>query len=98
MSESVSDRIVHSIGIACGQYHRLVLVVASAGSGKTVSLQDIHARIQAPLINVNLELSKRMLDLTERQRVLKLPLLLDEITIDASSDVVLLDNSVCSTS
>jgi hypothetical protein len=48
--------------------------------------------VGAPLINVNLELSRRMLDLTERQRELRLPRLLMEIVNDAAGDVVLLDN------
>jgi hypothetical protein len=46
----------------------------------------------APLVNVNLELSRRMLDLTERQRALQLPRLLAEIVGASAADVVLLDN------
>lgn len=58
--------------------HRLILIVAPAGSGKTRVLRDVSAATSAPLINVNLELSRRMLDLTERQRALQLPRLLGE--------------------
>jgi hypothetical protein len=46
----------------------------------------------APLVNVNIELSRRMLDLTERQRALQLPRLLSEIVNAAEADVILLDN------
>jgi hypothetical protein len=42
-------------------------------------------------VNVNLELSRRMLALTERQRVLQVPRLLAEI-VAAAAGVVLLDN------
>jgi hypothetical protein len=45
----------------------------------------------APLVNVNLELSCRMLDLTERQRALQLPRLLGEI-VSETGELVLLDN------
>jgi hypothetical protein len=45
-----------------------------------------------PLVNVNLELSRRMLDLTERQRALQLPRLLSKVVNATESDVILLDN------
>jgi len=51
-------------------YFRLILMVGPAGSGKTSALQEVSARTSAPLVNVNLELSRRMLDLTERKRAL----------------------------
>jgi hypothetical protein len=73
-------------------YHRLMLVVAPAGAGKTAALQDMKERIGAPLINVNLDLSRRMLDLTKRQRALQLPQLLREIITDAAGEIVLFDN------
>jgi hypothetical protein len=92
MPEPLPDQIVKRIGQAAELYHRLIMLVAPAGSGKTAALQDVHARTAAPLVNVNLELSRRMLDLTERQRALQLPRLLSEIVGVAANDVVLLDN------
>jgi len=73
-------------------YHRLVILAAPAGAGKTAALQDVRERTSALLINVNLELSRRMLDLTERRRALQLPRLLAEIVGASAADVVLLDN------
>jgi len=91
MAEPLADRVIRRIGQAAELYHRLVIVVAPAGAGKTAALKDVHERTSAPQVNVNLDLSRRMLDLTERQRALQLPRLLSEIT-DTSADVVLLDN------
>ncbi|MFH1139262.1 MAG: BREX-3 system P-loop-containing protein BrxF [Pseudomonadota bacterium] len=90
--ESLVDRILKGIGHAAELYHRLVMLVAPAGSGKTAALQYVQARTSAPLVNVNLELSRRMLDLTERQRTLQAPRLLADIVGAAATDVVLLDN------
>ena len=73
-------------------YHRLVLLVAPACSGKTTVLQEVSETIGAPMININLELSKKMLDLTERQRVLQLPRLLQWMVGKTEGDTVLLDN------
>jgi SAM-dependent methyltransferase len=92
MTEPVVDRLIQSIGQAAELYHRLVMLVAPAGSGKTAALQDVRERTSAPIVNVNLDLSRRMLDLTDRQRALQLPRLLGEIVGASITDVVLLDN------
>jgi len=92
MAEPLADRVIQRIGQAAELYHRLVMLVAPAGSGKTAALQEVHERTAAPLINVNLELSRRMLDLTARQRALQLPRLLQEIVGAFAADVVLPDN------
>jgi len=92
MVEPLADRVIRRIGQAAELYYRLVMLVAPAGAGKTAALQDVHERTAAPLVNVNLELSRRMLDLTERQRALQLPRLLSEILRASAADVVLLDN------
>ena len=92
MAEPLAERVIQRIDQAAELYHRLVMLVAPAGAGKTAALQDVHERTAAPLVNVNLELSRRMLDLTERQRALQLPRLLAEIVGASAADVVLLDN------
>lgn len=92
MAEPLSDKVIRQIDQAVELYHRLIILVAPAGAGKTTALQDIHERTNAPLLNVNLELSRRMLDLTERQRMLQLPRLLSELANASQGEVILLDN------
>lgn len=92
MAEPLADKVIQKIGQAAELYHRLVILVAPAGAGKTAALQDVHKHTAAPLFNVNLELSRRMLDLTERQRALQLPRLLSEIMSASAAEVILLDN------
>jgi len=92
MAEPLANVIMRRICQANGLYHRLIMVVAPAGAGKTAALQDVHERTAAPFLNVNLERSRRMFGLTERQRALQLPRLLSEIVGAAATDVVLLDN------
>ena len=93
MAEPLADQIMRKIAYAAELYHRLLLVAAPAGAGKTTALQDIQARTGAPLVNVNLELSRRMLELTERQRALQLSRLLREIVSNDEDDLILLDNT-----
>jgi hypothetical protein len=92
MAEPLADSVIKKIRQAAELYHRLVMVVAPAGAGKTATLQDVHARTAAPLFNANLELSRRMLELTERQRVLHLPGIFADLVGAFETDVVLLDN------
>ena len=92
MTSHLSEAVVEQIGHAESLYHRLVLVVGPEGSGKTSALRDVAERIDAPLINVGLELSRRLLDLTERQRRIRVPPLLGGIVAESADDVALLDN------
>ena len=92
MAEPLADQIKRKLKAIGELYYRLVLVVGPAGAGKTAALRDVQERVGAPLINVNLDLSRQMLELTERQRALQLPRLLREITNSAVGEVVLFDN------
>ena len=64
MAEPLADQIIRKVKQAAELYHRLLLVVAPAGAGKTTALHDVRDRTGAPLVNINLELSRRMLELT----------------------------------
>lgn len=92
MPPALAERIADSIASARTSYHRLVIVVGPSRAGKTAALQQVGGAANLPLINVNLELSKRLLDLTERQRSLQIPQLLEQIVSATAPDEVLLDN------
>jgi hypothetical protein len=79
MSEPLSEQIMRQISQTVGLYHRLVLVVAPAGVGKTAALQEVAKQTGYRYINVNLELSRRMLELTQRQRQLQASRLLQDL-------------------
>jgi hypothetical protein len=93
VADPLPDQIVRKIGEVGALYHRLVLVVAPEGSGKTSALQVVAKRIHAPCVNVNLELARRLLDVTERERPLHVRRLLEDVLAEAGADVVLLDNT-----
>ena len=92
MPELITKKIIKEIEQAPELYHRLVLVVAPSGLGKTLALKEVRQRLRVPLVNVNLEVSQRMLDLTARQRALQVSSLLEDILREVKSEVVLLDN------
>ena len=89
MAEPIHDKIKRSLEAAEGLYHRLVLLVGETGSGKTGVLQHVADEFGTSVINVNLLLSSELLELTAKQRSLRLPGILDQIADKAQSPVVL---------
>lgn len=92
MYHSPIDKLLACIRQAPLSRYRLVLIIGTSGSGKTTLLRNLSQQLKAPLINVSLELSKKMLDLTERQRVLGVASHIDQLIDWANHDIVLLDN------
>lgn len=91
MSEPIHDKIKRAIQTAEVLYHRLVLLVGATGSGKTEVLRDIAEEFGSTVINVNLAISRELLELTSKQRALRLPGILDQVVNQIQSPV-LLDN------
>ena len=92
MADPLADLVIEKLSHVDGLYYRLLIVVGSVGAGKTKALRKVGESIGSPLTNINLELSRRMLDLTERQRALQLPRLVSEIVNASGRDVRILDN------
>ena len=89
MVELIHDKINRSLQATEGLYHRLVLLVGGTGSGKTGVLRDVADELGSSVININLALSRELLELAARQRSLRLPEILDQIAGKAQSPVVL---------
>jgi hypothetical protein len=73
-------------------YHRLVLLVGPPGAGKTAALQALAKAQNYPLINVNLQLSKGLLELTRSQRARQVERLFKCVVGGVPAEVILLDN------
>ncbi len=93
MNQALYERVAAGVRDAEGMYSRLVLVVGPQGSGKTRALLVLAAEKGWPRINLNLELAKALIDLTVKQRSVRVPGLLDDFLRQAGQDVVLLDNT-----
>lgn len=74
------------------QYHRLILIVGPVGAGKTSLLKALCREVDLPYVNVNLGLSERLLNLTLKQRPLRVRRLLAEVIDAQPGDVAVLDN------
>ncbi len=92
MTASISNSLDAALKSLPEQYYRLALLVGPPGSGKTTTLQALARQFGYPRVNVNLELSQRLLDLTHAQRSRSVDRLFKELMNAITGEVVLLDN------
>ena len=91
-TERTVEQVFAKMERLAGLYYRLVLVVGPSGSGKTAVLKEVARQRGAALINVGLELSKRLLNYTDRQRGLRLRNEIDDL-LGSNEELVVLDNT-----
>jgi hypothetical protein len=91
MTDTVA-KLEEAIQQAAGQYYRLVLLAGAPGSGRTATLQAVAQQHGYPYLNVNLEMCRRMLELTRTQRVRQASRLFKDVIAAVPGEVVLLDN------
>ena len=89
MTENIHNTLIQSIQAVEGLYYRLILLVGKTGSGKTRVLRKLAETVGSSVVNVNLALSGELLELTAKQRSLRLPGILDQIADQAQAPVVL---------
>ena len=92
-TQSAVDQIRERLSGIADNYNRLVLLVGPSGSGRTAVLRALADAEKVPVLNVGAEISRRLLDLTERQRVLQLPKLVEEAVAGLPCNLTILDNT-----
>ena len=92
MATSLSVQIQDALPKTKDAYYRLILAVGPAHAGKTAALSELASRNSWPRLNVNLRLSEKLLELTHRQRAVRIAGILDDTIRAEASEVILLDN------
>lgn len=92
MATSLSSQIQDVLPKTQDTYYKLILAVGPARAGKTAALTELAAQQKWPRVNVNLCLSEKLLELTHRQRAVRVAGILDDAVREENSKVVLLDN------
>ena len=88
MPEPACEQVVGEIGRAAARYHRLVLVAPPAAA--SAALRDVAASTSALVINLNLQIARRLLDRSAQERRLAFPDVLDDVL--GRHEIVLLDH------
>ena len=92
MKEPVQERLQDATVEAEARYYRLVLLVGEPRSGKTLALRAVAERMGCPVVNLNLTLSQRLLELTRKQRALRVKRILAEELDELRAETVMVDN------
>ena len=92
MVSSLSSQIQDVLPKTQDTYFKLILAVGPARTGKTSAFKELAAKNKWGRVNVNLSLSEKLLELTHRQRAVRVAGILDDAIRSESSEVVLLDN------
>ncbi len=87
------DDCAAAIEQAAARYAKLLLVVGGSGSGKTGLLRTVAKQFEMPLLNLGLELSRRLLPLTTRERKLRAAELIADIFDEAGVTRLVVDNT-----
>jgi hypothetical protein len=92
VTASLSSQIQDVLPKTQDTYYKLILAVGPARTGKSAALTELATKYKWPRVNVNLCLSEKLLELTHRQRAVRVAGILDDSVRGEHSDVVLLDN------
>ena len=98
MNESVQQAIKEAISNAPAMYSRLILLVGPSGSGKTHALQIISAEYGEEIHNINLEMSKALMEIPIQRRRSRAQRIFADIIerflgeADPQTALILLDN------
>ena len=92
MATSLALQIHDALPKTKDSYYKLILAVGPARAGKTEALSELASRNCWPRLNVNLRLSEKLLDLTHRQRAVRIASILDDTIRAEDAEVILLDN------
>lgn len=92
MTPNLTNTIEKSLESVALIYHRLVLIVGPRRSGKTSALEALAAKHDWPLLQVSRLLAPLLLELTVKQRRLKVSVLLADLLLEHEGDTLLLDD------
>lgn len=93
MIEKHFSQLLETISATSAAYHKLTILVGTAGAGKTRLLKEVAGKLNLPLINLSLLLSQRLLGQSRRQRLLNAESIAIEVIDEHITTGLCLDNT-----
>ena len=86
------DELFERIELAPAQYHRLIIILNSTGQRSGAISDAMAEKLGIARLNLGLLISQKLLELTDRQRSLRLPQLVDQVITEQGDKPVFLDH------
>ena len=90
--QTIQDELLERMKFTPQQYHRLIIMLNQDYRNINEPIKNIVNNLNLNYINLGLNLSKKLLDLTERQRALKIPQLIEQLIGCNAETTPLLDH------
>ena len=88
----IVDHVLEKLGFVNQQFYRLLLIVGPADRNRENILDHVSKKINAPVVNINLDVSRQLLELPEKQRPLNVSKILDSITTSKTKNTFIFKN------
>ena len=92
MNNDILARLTEAVAQAGHSFHRLVLLVGPSGTGKTGILRQLAESQGGHYLNINLQLSQRLLELPRSKRPRQVDRILNTLTDEPPNGLFILDN------
>lgn len=75
----IVDHVLKKLVFVNRQFYQLLLIVGPSERGQENIVNQVSEKINAPVVNINLDVSRQLLELPEKQRPLNLAKIMDSI-------------------
>ena len=84
--------VLEKLSLANQQFYRLLFIVGPTESGQENILNHVSKEIDAPVVNINLGVSRQLLELSGKQRPLNVSKILDSMVKSTKKDTIIFKN------
>ena len=78
-NSTIVDHVLEKLVFVNRQFYRLLLIVGPSERSRENIVNQVSEKINAPVVNISLDVSRQLMELPEKQRPLKLTKILDSI-------------------
>ncbi len=88
----IVDHVLEKLGFVNKQFYRLLLIVGSSDRSQENIVDQVSEKINAPVVNINLVLSRQLLELPGKQRPLNAAKIINSIIKSLTKNIFIFKN------